>query len=275
MTQDEAERINRQLDSDAAREWAEQQMLLAFQSAFAGQRERLVDALRANEGVLSAAQQERLWAGENETFWNSIRETILDVASERAVVAAVSGGNLDTWNLIDERVIAWAEDYYIDADGDTYGSVPNLNLTTRTEFQKRFVEWQRGELGVSGRTETGELREGLDALIASLEPVFGVERAERIAITEISRVFAMAELESARSNEFVEYLMYEASVDERVCPICGPRHGTVVQKNADGFGAPGDSMVSFPPVHVRCRCQIVSLTGPAYEALREQGRTHA
>jgi hypothetical protein len=254
MAQDEAERISRMLDSSVAREYAEQQMLLAFQNALATQRERLVDALRENDGLLSTAQQERLWAGENERFWQSIRETVLDVASERAVIAAVSAGKIDSWNQVDERVIAWAEEYYLDADGQTYGSVPNLNLTTRTEFQKRFVEWQRGELSISARTATGELRTGLDALIAALEPTFGVSRSEKIAITEVSRIFAMAELESARANE---------------------RSGTVVRKDADGFGTATDSIISYPPIHVRCRCQIVSLSGAALEAMREEGLINA
>src|SRR5688572_4410224 len=108
----DAERLNRQLDSTAAREYAEQQMLLSFQGGLAAQRDRLVDAVRASDGLLTITAQNRLWAGENELLWNSVRESILDVASERATVAAIDAGGVDTWALVNEEVISHAESYY-------------------------------------------------------------------------------------------------------------------------------------------------------------------
>jgi len=172
---------------------------------------------------------------------------------------------LDTWNLVNEGVINWAETYYIDADGDTFGSVPNLNLTSRTTFERAFVEWQRGELVTAG------FADGLPNLIRSLENVFGAVRAEAIGVTETSRIFAMAQLTAARENEFVTHILWETSRDERVCVICRPRQGSVVGKETEGFRVATDAIVGFPPAHVRCRCAISILTGPALEALREEG----
>lgn len=263
MAQDAAERINRQLDSDAAREWAEQQMLLSFQQALAGQRERLIDAIRANDGLLSAAQQNRLWAGENERFWQSIRDTILDVASERAVVAAVSAGDIDTWNLIDERMVDYAESYYTSAAADNVGSVPNLNQTSRERVGRIVGEWQRGVLPATGL-------DGLPELIRNLEPVFGASRAESIAVTETTRIFTEGIRAAEADNEFTTQWEWLTSEDEAVCPLCGPRAGMRIAKNAQGFTV--GELTTYPPAHPRCRCQIIPLTDAAADGLPDVER---
>lgn len=260
MPQQDADLLARQLDSNLAREYAEQQMLLSFQAGLASQRDRLLDIIRANDGVLSMTQQNRFWAGENELLWGSVRDTILDVASERAVIASIDAGGADTWNLINDAVIDWAEDYYVSADADDFGSIPNLNVTSRTEFQKRFVEWQRGELTVFGRTATGELRQGLDALIVALEPTFGASRARAIAVTETTRIFTESIRAAESANPFTTQWEWLTAEDEMVCSLCGPRAGTRVGKNAEGFDAETDDLVVYPPIHPFCRCQIIALT---------------
>jgi len=265
MTPADAARLNRQINTTAAREYAEDEMLRAFQGGLASQRDRLVDAVRGTDGLLSIAQQNRLWQGENARLWASVRETVLDVASERAVLATASAGDVSMWNLVNEQVIEYADTYYLSDAADDVGSIPNLNQTSRTRFTRAFVDWQRGEL------ETAGFADGLPQLIRSLESVFGAARAEAIGVTETARVFAQAEIAAARANKFVTSLMWESSVDERVCPICGPRHGTVVGKETDGFRTTTDSVIGYPPAHVRCRCRVVSLTDPALAALREQG----
>lgn len=245
---DDAARIDRQIDDNTAREHAEQQMLSTFQVGLSGQRDRLVDAVRATDGLFPLSQQNRLWAGENDLLWTSVRETLLDVASERAVIVGMNSIGPEMWNLVNEAVIEFVETYYIDADGLSYGSIPNLNLTSRTAFERIFVEWQRGELVTAG------LADGLPQLIRALEPTFGAARAEAIGITETTRVHAQAIVQAARANPFVTELRWLTSNDEMVCPICGPLNGQTTPKNGEFSG------VGYPPAHVRCRCRITEET---------------
>ena len=79
-------------------------------------------------------------------------------------------------------MLSWVDAYYVNADAAAVGSIPNLNLTSRTQFAQLFADWQRGELGGSATVE------GLPQLVQALEPVFGPGRAERIGVTEVTRV---------------------------------------------------------------------------------------
>lgn len=235
-------------------------MLRAFQVGLSGQRDRLVDAIRATDGVLSASQQNKLWAGENALLWDSVKATILDLASERATVAAIHAGGVDIWQQVNDRVIQDAERYYLSPATGDFGSIPNLNATSKTMFGDAFNRWQRGEVPASGPG-------GLDDLIRLLQPTFGASRATTIAATETSRIFAMSEIAAGNANEFIVGWVYNTANDSLVSDLCRPANGTVMMKGQstfpDGLGP--------PPRHVNCRSSIQSITGPALDALREQG----
>lgn len=115
---------------------------------------------------------------------------------------------------------------------------------------------------VSGMTETTEaaLRAALatarqtpgltlGALAETLAPVFGADRADLIATTELTRAAAQA---TAASQTYLAgrgvatRQVWRSANDERACPVCGPRNG---QPQGDGWDEP-------PPAHPRCRCFV-------------------
>jgi SPP1 gp7 family putative phage head morphogenesis protein len=248
LDKETADIIRNQSDPAAARTFAEDTLTTTTHAALQAQQGRLLDVVDAAGGRPTTRQMDRLWAGENDLLWNALRPALLDIASERAAVAAlgaVAGAGVDVFNLINRGVLSWVEDYYIDPDGLTYGSIPNLNLAGRTMVQRAFTAWQLGELEIGDPV-------GLQQLIDALSVPFGIERAKLIASTEVTRIFSQAELFAARANEFTTHLRWLTANDgERVCIICAPLHGQVVEKNSGGF--PG---VGWPPAHSRCRCAL-------------------
>lgn len=272
LSQDAADRITRQLDPEAARVFAEQQIQDAFQRGLTAQQRRILDLADATEGQPTEAQLERLWAGEDELLWASVGNDLAAVAIDSAVSATITASvgvqiNDDTWKLVNENVLTWLDEYYVNPDAGNFGSIPNLNDRSKTAFANAFRDWQRGELGVSGRLATGEIRQGLDALIVALEPIFGASRAERIAITETTRIFAQSELAAGEANEFIACWQYLTANDGGVDDTCRPAANTIMMKGETNFPDGGPP----PPRHPRCRCSITQLTGPALEALREEG----
>lgn len=266
LPQADAERIERQLDPDAARAYAERTLITAFRNGLDAQQRRLLGLMNGTEGQPTARQLGLFWDIEDDLLWRAVGEDVRSLALERAIGASIGLGDASMWELVNEQVIEWVEDYYISADAENVGSVPNLNQTAKTIVGKAINEWQRGELQTAGYNE------GLPTLIRALTPAFGETRAENIGISEVTRVFAMAELQSARANPFVTQLQWLTSADEAVCPICLPRNGRIVGKESDdGFRVATDNISGFPPAHPRCRCSITSLTSAAAEALREEG----
>jgi len=77
---------------------------------------------------------------------------------------------------------------------------------------------------------------------------FGPVRAEMIAITETTRAateaerFAVEELYKTYGIHMIP--IWNTSGDERVCPLCAPRDGKVIEDDI------------YPPLHVRCRCFV-------------------
>lgn len=113
--------------------------------------------------------------------------------------------------------------------------VTGVTETSKTALQREFAEWI-----ASG--------EPLPKLTERIAPMFGKVRADMIASTEITRVYAESNVIGWR--EFgVDAQRWQTAADEiaRECPICGPKHGQEYQ-----LGDPDGT----PPGHVRCRCWI-------------------
>ncbi len=248
ITPDDAARINRSLDPDAARAWAEQQIAIAVQGGLSQQQARLVELVR--RGNPTPAALDAFWAGEDARLWASVRATFEDVAAENAIAMAVRLGADDAmWNAVNQAVIDWTHRYYTGESPDFVGSVRSLNQTARLQVGEAYARWQRGEL-IEGRG-------GLPALIAELEPTFGPERATRIAATEATRIAAESTNAAAMATPDIEVLEWGTAFDEVVCPICSPLNGRQVDK-----GRPFAPGVMLPPAHVNCRCWVTPLTRP-------------
>lgn len=180
-------------------------------------------------------------------FWNSLdeatradlekvlRRVYLDSAAE--LIADVPVG-VD-WGGVNKAAAEWAKQY-------TYDLVKGVNNTTREALQSQIGNFY----DVQGTT-TGELRK-------QLEPLFGVERAANISVTETTR----ASVEGQRGT--VERIKRESGVvmrayfitdrDESVCPRCKPLDR--VAANVDGTYTNPDTgaIEQPPPVHPYCRC---------------------
>ncbi len=252
ISRTDAERMNRSLDPDAARAWAEQQLAIAMQNGLSAQQTRLVDMVRRTNGSLSARQLDTFWAAEDDRLYASILGTLDSIATERAIGLVVSaGGDTSTWQHVNQAVLDWMHGYYTSPEPAFVGSVPNLNQTSRQQVADAFGRWARGEL---------DNNRGLPTLIQELEPTFGPVRSTRIAVTEATRIGSESTIAAARADDTVTHLRYFTAEDEKVCPICSPISGQVIEKNSSGFVHPSMGNVGFPPLHVSCRCWCGSET---------------
>lgn len=186
--------------------------------------------------------EQSFWDNEENRLWNSLVGVFVDT-----VVDGASGGvealpadvqvlmDLDTVN---QAAIDYAKQY-------RYDWVSKINGTTRKQTQQLISDWI-----ASG--------EPLNALEKKLALLFGKARANMIAVTEVTRVFAESNEMSWKSTDMVGGKIWMTSQDDRVCPICKPMAGKVVSlgnafSNAQGGG------YSNPPAHVRCRCWLQPL----------------
>lgn len=143
-------------------------------------------------------------------------------------VEAIIGSELDRL-FVNEAAKAFAERY-------TFQMVSGITETSRNLTRKYVSEW----------IESGE---ELDTLFETLSWIFGETRADMIGVTEVTRMYARANLEAWRATTVVQGVIIRTSVDELVCPICGPKEGMFVPLDA--------SEDQFPPFHTRCRCGII------------------
>lgn len=249
LDQATAERMSRALSPEQAQAYAEQQMAALWSAGLQGQLSRLLEVIRANDYSFPPAVMDSFWRSEDRLLYESVIPGLRDVAQEAAITAAVRGGGFDMWNAVNEAVIDWTETYYISADAALVGSIPNLDLTSRTLVGNAFSAWQRGEL------EAATNAEGLPRLIAALEPAFGPIRAEAIAVTETTRIYIHSETAAGDANPNTTKYRWLTARDERVCDTCGPLDGQVVAKGSVGFVSNG-RVIGFDVAHVRCRCRI-------------------
>lgn len=98
--------------------------------------------------------------------------------------------------------------------------------------------------------EEGSSRASLERQLRAM--ALSTSRAKGIAETEVTRAFAHANRAAWLRSPSVENMEWETVRDERVCPICRPLQGKVV----DLDGAFGGASFSIPPAHSRCRCWI-------------------
>jgi len=253
IDQPTANRIERTMDPEAMRVWAEAELQRAFTGGLNAQQGRLIDLLRDNPNP-TAAQWDRFWAGEGEALWAATGDTLTDVASEMAILQASTADLAGTFSFINQQTTDWVHDYYINADVANPGAMGQLNLTSRTRFAQTFQDWRLGEL------ETGGAADGLPQLIRATADIFGPVRGEMIAVTETTRIRAESQRQIEEGEESTTFWRVLTTADDRVCEICGPLHGQVQPKVSRTFDHPSLGAISGPPFHVRCRCSITPLT---------------
>jgi len=132
-----------------------------------------------------------------------------------------------------------------------YGLVRGINDTTRDALRN----------AVSSFVQTPGMTIG--DLSNAIAPHFGADRADRIAITEVTRAYASGEMAAGNAlrQEFPGVRVIKiwfTNADDRVCPICAPLDGQEAEIGADFEGGESE-----PPAHVGCRCWIETTTALA------------
>lgn len=141
-------------------------------------------------------------------------------------IAGIGVPEID-YDLINEAAELYARQY-------TFELVSGLTETNQSLLQDSIADWI-----TSGRP--------LPELISDLEPWFGPVRADLIATTEVTNIYAESNVQAWASTGVVDGQRWQTAYDDIVCPTCEPLHGKVFE-----LGDPDGT----PAKHPRCRCWI-------------------
>lgn len=172
----------------------------------------------------------------DEAWWNELQTTYtgalmpeLEAVFTDQAAALIEGGVGVDWTLVNQRAADWARAY-------TTALVRGMNEQRRGLVQQAVADFYEQGLTL------GDLKD-------RLAREFGPVTADMIAVTETTRAASAAEAAYAdllRQDGLALQLRWQTNNDDRVCPICGPRHDTVQ----------GDGWTDPPPAHKRCRCWV-------------------
>lgn len=146
------------------------------------------------------------------------------------------------YTLVNQDARKWADTY-------SYELVRGIDETTQAHLRQSIRQWIDNGLP-------------LRSLKRELVPIFGRDRAELIASTEVTRAYAEGNRIAYAASGVVEEIIWRTSTDERVCPVCGPLADKKAPLRSGFDGVKG----GFPPAHPRCRCWIapyISVPGNA------------
>lgn len=196
-------------------------------------------------------RQYQFWADELGEMWDRLYPVAL-----RILFAGAQGGAqalppgmdaLVDWDVFNQSAIDYLNRWGL-------STLLDVNKTTQTQTIKAIDEWLK-----SGRS--------MRVLIARLEPIFGAARAERIAVTEVTRMFAEGNILAWKSTGYITEKRWRTAMDERVCPICGPLENRVVSiEGAWDVNIPRREIREYlfsPPAHVNCRCWLQPVVSEA------------
>jgi hypothetical protein len=146
------------------------------------------------------------------------------------------------YTLTNTRAATWANKY-------SFELIKGINKTTTKSLRNIFGSF----IDTPGMTIGN---------VMDLLP-FDESRSLMIATTEITRAYAtaaqMAGEDLAKEFPGVRVIkQWWTNNDDRVCPICGPLHGVVVDVDESFDSIVG--AISQPPAHVFCRCWMNTTT---------------
>lgn len=221
---------------------------------------------------MTTALELSFWQTETALMWDAMQAPAMDAlllgAANGADQLPLALQGFVNWDLVNQNALQFLNEYRFALDG--------ITEVTRRQVQEAIANWIRAG-------------DPLPRLIEQLTPIFGATRAESIAVTEVTRIFARGNLMSWQSTGFISGKRWMTARDERVCPLCGPLHGQIVELdnsftldqqqiaespqmkalmgarwNLEGALRKASSLVSgfsrfqsqYPPAHVRCRCWL-------------------
>jgi SPP1 gp7 family putative phage head morphogenesis protein len=181
---------------------------------------------------------------------------------------------------VGERLLPKKARVLLDWDVFNQAAVEYLDLyRLNTVAGIEAVTQQRAVAAIQQWIKSGE---PLNHLTAKLDPIFGASRAQRIAVTEVTRTYAAGNISAWKTTGLVSQKVWQTANDERVCPICGPLHDQVVNLEADfsldqlalppEMALSGNEYIYFqPPAHPNCRCWLKPVVSEV--SLRESIRS--
>lgn len=200
-----------------------------------------------------------------QSFWDDELDSLAAIIVPAALTILFKGGMggekalpkgariLMDWDWFNQAAIDWLKRWQL-------GNLRDFNELTRRRAVQIIADWVRAG-------------EPLPLLEAKLAPLFGEGRARRVAVTEVTRMYAEGNILAWRSTGVVGGKRWRTANDEKVCPICGPLDDTEVGLDENGFTtAPGEMGLSAPPAHPNCRCWLQPVVSE--EDLRKQLRNY-
>lgn len=177
-------------------------------------------------------------------YWEGLANSITLASTEAAYNTILAGANAAYEMGVDVDF----EGIHREALHITKTTVPMMAAlmaeSTRNAVQAALLKYQTEGLG----------KRGLPDLIAELQAATGAnfdkKRARKIAVTEVTRLFAEGNRLATLYDDSVGGLQWQAAADELMCPVCGERHMKIYPKS------------SPPPcpAHVLCRCALIPAT---------------
>lgn len=169
------------------------------------------------------------WRDIESRFSGVIRPELEEAFIQAAVNYSDSIGFAVATDIVNDAARQWSQQY-------TFELVQGMTDRRRRALQNTFSQFFDAPMN------NRELRR-------ILAREFGPVRAEMISITEVTR--AVAEGERVVTDDLARQgvqtvAVWQTMADERVCPVCGPRHGK----------RQGDGWQMLPPAHPRCRCFV-------------------
>jgi hypothetical protein len=170
----------------------------------------------------------------DEEMWENFRVRVVGAAQPHfrngALQAAAYNANLGlavNMDMVNQAVLdftrTYANDWWLE-----------LAKVTRDGLRKAILNWQEGKLPG---------KQGLDDLVNSITPLFGEDRARRIAITETTRIFDEGN-KLSRISAGIKYEQWQTAEQDSVCPQCS-------ELNEQYFGI---NEGPRPPLHINCIC---------------------
>lgn len=170
------------------------------------------------------------------------------ISDERGSEDSTRALSLGVWTLINRWAADWARRY-------SYELIQGLIETTRERIRHLISSF------ITSTQTVGELFQGIQESGA-----YSPERAQAIAVTEVTRAFAEGNLEAWRASGVVQGKRWNTNNDHLVCPTCGPLNQRVVPLEGT-FGGE----ILAPPAHVRCRCWLTPVVTPVPAETHEAG----
>lgn len=229
---------------DDIREALISRLVAVMRAAFAGQGERVMNIIQGSKTVEELrAGLVALWPGEASKLTSQVLPLFDEVvaagyktgAQLLTVVADFDAVNEAALKLAKERAAWWAS---------------TAAATSEKQIAQVIADW----------IETGGTMPDLIQRVTAIHDRWVEERSDVGAITEVTRIYARANIQSWKESGLVKGYKVETAADELVCPICRPKRG--IERSLD-------DEAGRPPFHGRCRCWVVPIVKSPGEIFNE------